>query len=293
MEAVAGKTRRQGGASRLDTRRQQKIAAMVDGYRSTLTISTALRNVFLIWTIPSVVLILLGVLALDRHRYSSVDDSVTRSIGSLQIALSLLSIATFVMCVVFAVMSWNNVRCVGKSTKIHYWDVFKRHLKASGLGVVCMIVAGISSDLAPIFIILAALLWTYAGMFVWGWIFEVVKMLWRSGSPPVGYEDALPHWAIGWMVALVIHFSTAGYEEVQGSQPRMFAILTIVSGVSGFVAALLAARLVVAISQRHDARLTTILTQLDADSGNDGALVTSKQIETAWEDSQSLVSFDI
>ncbi|MEZ5378109.1 MAG: hypothetical protein R2733_16500 [Acidimicrobiales bacterium] len=293
LEISAGTSRRQGGPSRLDTRRQQKIANMVDGYRSTATIAAALRNVFLIWTIPSVALVLLGVLALERHRYSSVDDVVTRSISALQVALSLLSFATFVGCVVFAVLSWNNVRCVGKSTRIKYWDIAKRHISAFAMGIVCFVVSIFFADLAPIFLVVAVLLWAYSGMFMWSWLFEIVRMLWRSGSPPVGYEDELPHWGIVWMVALVTYFGCNGYDEIRAAQPKLFAILTIISGVSAFVAAALASRLVVAISQRHDARLTTILTQLDADSGNDGSLVTTKQIESAWERSQALVSFDI
>lgn len=266
---------------------------MVDGYRSTATVATAMRNVFLIWTIPAVALALLGTLALDRHRYSSVDDTVIRSIGALQVSLSLLSFGTFVGCVVFAVMSWNNVRCVGKSTRIPYGDILKKHFSAFGLGIVSFVVSLFFADLAPVFRLIAILLWAYSGLFMWSWLFEIVRMLWRSGSPPVGYEDELPHWGIVWMVSLLTYFGAVGYDEVSAAQPRLYAILTIVSGVSAFVAAILAARLVVAISQRHDARLTIILTQLDADSGNDGSLVTSKQIESAWERSQALVSFDI
>ncbi len=293
LEVSSGTNRRQAGASRLDTRRQQRIAKMVDGYRSTITVAAALRNVFLIWTIPSVVLVLLGALALNRHRYSSIDDSVTRSISAIQVALSLLAFATFMTCVVFAVMSWNNVRCVGKSTKIAYWDIVKKHISAFFIGWACFVIAAIFNDLAPVFAIAAVLLWTYSGMFLWSFLFEIVKMLWRSGSAPTGYEDELPHWGIVWMIALVGHFGVAGYDEVVGAQPQLFAIMTIVSGACAFVAAILAARLVVAISLRHDARLTTILTQLDTDSGNDGSLVTSKQIESAWERSRALVSFDM
>ncbi len=266
---------------------------MVDGYRSTATIAAALRNVFLIWTMPAVMLVCLGVLALDRHRYSSVDDTVIRSIGALQVALSLLSFGTLLGCIVFAVMSWNNVRCVGKSTRIRYWDIFKKHLSAFGMAIACFVVSIFFSDLAPVFLVMAVLLWVYSGLFLWSVLFEIVSMLWRSGSPPVGYEDELPHWGIVWMVSLVTYFSIVGYDEVAAAQPRLYAILTIASGLSSFVAAILAARLVVAISLRHDARLSAILTQLDADSGNDGGLVTSKQIESAWERSQALVSFDI
>lgn len=288
----SGSTHRNTGSSRLDTRRQQKIAEMVDGYRSTETVAVALRNVFFVWTGPAVALMLLGMLALDRHRYSSVDDSVLRSISALQVALSFLTIATFLGCAVFAVMAWNNVRSVGKSTRIPYWETFKKHGKAFFAGFVCWIVAAIWSQAAPVFAVMAVVFWFYAGLFIWGWVFEIVKMLWRSGSAPTGYEDELPHWGVLWMVAVAGYFGLSGYEGASSTQPRAFALLTIISGFCLLVASILAARLVIEISQRHDARLTTILTRLDAGSDSDNSLITTKQIENAWEQSEELVSFD-
>ena len=265
---------------------------MVDGYRSTETVAVALRNVFFVWTGPAVALVLLGMLALDRHRYSSVDDSVMRSIGALQVALSFLTFGTFLGCAVFAVMAWNNVRSVGKSTRIAYWETFKKHLKAFAAGFACWILALVWGQAAPVFLAMALVLWFYAGLFVWGWVFEIVKMLWRSGSAPTGYEDELPHWGVVWMVSVVGYFGLSGFEGASGLQPRLFAILTIVSGLSLVIASILAARLVMEISQRHDARLTMILTKLDSGADDDSSLITSKQIENAWEQSEELVSFD-
>ncbi len=292
VEVTQGAQRRQPSRSRLDTKRQKKIADMVDGYYSGLTVATGLRNLFWFWAIPGGLLTLLGVLGLSRHRFSSEDDLLVQAITSIQMGMALLGFFTVVAFIVFAVRTWANVKCLGKRTKIGYWSIFKRHMLAMVLGFAATIGGGFMPDLAPILVPLAMVLFVYGGSFLCGWFFEIIRMFWRSGSQPTGVEDELPHWGVGWMVALFTYSSTAGYVEAYRTSPRLFALMAILNGASCVIAALLAAKLVVEMSRRQDERLATILTQLDRERGETSEPVTVKQFESAWETSEKLVSFD-
>jgi hypothetical protein len=265
---------------------------MVDGYYSGLTVATGLRNLFWFWVIPGGLLTVLGVLALSRHRFSSEDDLLVQAITSIQMGMALLGFFTVVAFIVFAVRTWANVKCLGKRTKIGYWSIFKRHMLASVLGFAATIGAGFMPDVAPILVPLAVVLFVYGGSFLWGWFFEIIRMFWRSGSQPTGVEDELPHWGVGWMAALFVYSSSAGYVEAYRTSPRLFALVAILNGVSCVIAALLAAKLVVELSRRQDERLATILTQLDRERGETSEPVTVKQFESAWETSEKLVRFD-
>lgn len=53
-------TKNAGGPSRLKNKRQAKIVEMIDGYDSTVTLATALRNILLVWVIPGLAFVILG-----------------------------------------------------------------------------------------------------------------------------------------------------------------------------------------------------------------------------------------
>ncbi len=262
---------------------------MVDGFASTITTATALRNLFLLWLGPGFVLTVLGAAALGRTEQT--DDDVVRAISAVDAAMSVLVVITVIGWIVFMAQSWGNVRSVGKSTKIPWWPILKRHVLSAVIGVLALVVGAWFG--VPALVLAGALALTYGGLVWWMLHFAVVTMLWKSGSQPTGYEDEVPTWVLVWAVALAVYFGTVGVIEGRDVDPQPYALLTIASGVSCIVAAGLAARLVVAMSRRQDRRLETILTTFENEKDPSGEPVTSKQFETAWSTSRNLVSFDL
>ncbi len=262
---------------------------MVDGFASTITTATVLRNLFLLWLAPAFVLTVLGAAALGRT--DMTDDAVVRAITALDVAMSLLVVITLIGWIVFMARSWGNVRSVGKSTKVPWWPILKRHVVSGLIGLLAVFVGGVFG--VPALVLAGALALGYAGLVWWMLHFAVVTMLWKSGSQPTGYDDEVPTWVLVWAVSLAVYFGTIGITEARDVDPRQYALATIASGVSCFVAAGLAARLVMTMSRRQDERLATILTTFENEKDPSGEPVTSRQFENAWSTSQKLVSFDI
>jgi hypothetical protein len=117
------------GPTRLQNKRQQKIVSMVDGYDSTVTISTGLRNVLLVWVLPGLAMALLGLAGiLNPGGGALVQDSFSEMLFALRVGTSLLSLLTVVVSIVWAVRTWGNIRRVGKRARVGAWTVVKRHL---------------------------------------------------------------------------------------------------------------------------------------------------------------------
>ncbi|MFT7598359.1 MAG: hypothetical protein ACI8TP_001280 [Acidimicrobiales bacterium] len=281
------------GPSRIDNKRQTKIVAMVDGYDSTVSISAGFRNVLLVWILPGIGMLLASFIGLVRPGRSSFGDDVfNTTLLAIQAGMALLSLVTIIVAIIWAVRTWSNIRRLGKRAKIGALDVMKRHfiffVSSVGLGLLSLFLESIRVPL----LVVSALTMFLAFSFIPFLILALVRLFWRSGSPPIGLEEELPHFGLIWFVTWFAYSTLAGsFTEYAGFSLTILSTVLLVAGFSCIVAAVTGAKLVTQISRRHDERLLSIISNLDLE--RDGKTeVTSSQIESAWENSESLVSFD-
>lgn len=276
------------GPSRIDNKRQKKIISMVDGYDSTVTISAGLRNLLLVWVLPGLAMIIVGFMGMLRTARSTFAvETFDAALVSLRFGSGLLSLVTIVVSIVWAARTWSNIRRVGKRAKVGAWGVIKRH----GWFMLLAIMTGIMSLFYPPLLLVSVGAMFFAFSVVPFLVLALVRLFWRTGSPPIGQEEDLPHYGILWFVSWFIYSTLSGSGEYSGLSIDQVSVILIITGISCVTAAVTGAKLVTGISQRHDERLATIIGGLDLDQ-DEATEVTSRQIESAWADSENLVSFD-
>jgi hypothetical protein len=268
--------------------RQQQIVRMVEGYDSTITVATALRNVFLVWVLYGLALLVFGLIAFASNPLS---ESAATSRQTLEAVLSggaLLLLVTFVASGAWVARSVANVRRLGRTAHIGVVSRIRQHILAFCFGFVAVMFAVFIPALAVVFLLTAIGLFFYSQLWFHLVVLDVVRMLWRSSSPPNGQHEDVDHYVLIWFWSWVLFFSclTADLTNVDVS-PRTFASLAIVGGVACVVAGILASRLVVEISKRQDARLFAIIREVDDEQY--APPVTDQDIAAAWNRSASMI----
>jgi hypothetical protein len=278
------------GPSRIQNERQQKIVRIVDGYDSTVSISAGLRNVLLVWVLPGLAMTFLGLGGIFAAGGGSlVRTSFTELVFAIRVGTGLLSMLTVIVSIVWSVRTWGNIRRLGKRAKIGVWDVLKRHGLFFVASPVLLILGVFVNPVLFIMGLIALYLAFSVGPFL---VLAVIRLFWRTGSPPIGLEEELPHYGIVWFTSWWIYTSLAGLGEFEELSLRAASMITAAAGVSCVVAAITAAKLVTDISRRHDERLAAIVSSVELDTEDEQQEVTSQQIESAWAVSETLVSFD-
>lgn len=284
-------TKNAGGPSRLKNKRQAKIVEMIDGYDSTVTLATALRNILLVWVLPGLAFVILGGMGFGNST-RLMDDQHLRWLGAVRAGTVLLWVTTAVAAVFWAVRTWGNIRRLGKAARIGVFKIFMRHFWFFVSSIFFGVAAIVNSSNARLFIMLSVLMGIVASTFVPSVMLALVRLFWRSGSPiNGGLVDELPPYGTAWFASLYAYSSTEGMYAV----PQLAGyehLITIFSGLCCITAALTGAKLVQAISRRHDERLKMIIAQVETDDSRE-ASVTSNQIESAWASSENLVRFEI
>ncbi|MDA3039407.1 MAG: hypothetical protein O3C27_07710 [Actinomycetota bacterium] len=289
--AASDADQERGGPSRLKNKRQAKIVEMVDGYDSTVTLATALRNVLLVWALPGLASVILGGMGFGNSSRLMADQHV-RWLGAIRAGTVLLWVVTAITAAFWAVRTWGNIRRVGKAARIGVFKIFMRHFWFFVSSIFFGVAAIVNGSNARLFIMLSLLMGLIASAFVPSVILAMVRLFWRSGSPVNGgLVDELPPYGTVWFATFYAYFSTEGLYSVPELRDYEH-LITIFSGLCCMTAALTGARLVSAISRRQDERLEMIIAQVEIDDSREGN-VTSHQIESAWANSESLVRFDI
>lgn len=284
-------TKNTGGPSRLKNKRQAKIVEMIDGYDSTVTLATALRGILLVWLLPGLAFVILGGLGFGNST-RLMEDQHLRWLGAVRAGTVLLWVTTAVAAAFWAVRTWGNIRRLGKAARIGVFKIFMRHVWFFVSSIFFGVAAIVNSANARLFLTLSVLMGIVASAFVPSVMLAMVRLFWRSGSPiNGGLVDELPPYGTAWFATLYAYSSTEGLYTV----PQLAGyenLITIFSGLCCITAALTGAKLVLAISRRHDERLQMIITQVETDDSRE-ASVTSNQIESAWASSENLVRFEI
>lgn len=263
---------------------------MVEGYSSAVTVSHCLRNLLFVWVLPAAAMIILGALAVVKPDATWIGSSFASVAAALRVAVGFLSLATTITAIVWLVRVWSNVRRVGKRAKVGAFDLFKKHVGFVVFGVVLLVASIFAGNAAPM-LALAGIVFCWLGIsFVPFLILAAIRLFWRSGSPPIGLEEELPHYGIVWFASWFGYSSLLGMAEIPELPVLAASLVIILQGVSCLVAAVTGARLVVEIAERQDQRLGAIINRLGSEDEREKT-VTSNQIESAWEDSETLVSF--
>ena len=264
---------------------------MIDGYDSTFTLTAALRNVLLVWTLPGLANVALGALLLSRSALVGGEEG-DRWLGAVQAGMLLLWVITTIVAILWAVRTWGNIRHVGKLARIGLWKILRRHVWFFVASIFFAVGAAVNPTNGRVFLAFALLTSAIAGAFIPALILETVRLFWRTGSPVNGgLVEELPHYGMLWFASFVVYSSTnSAYTFPLTAANR--SLLTMVSGGCCIIAAVTGAKLVTDISRRHDRRLEMIISQAEPDDQRDRS-ITSHQIESAWADSESLVRFDL
>lgn len=279
-----------GGPSRIKNRRQDKIVAMIDGYDSSITPASAIRNITLLWMVPAIAWILLG---LGSMAAGEADKMTNRDqlINSIQLSSLLLLAVTFVFATIWAVKTYANIRRLGKKPGIGVGVFFKRQL----VPIIAITIGAIGYFASPTYrsSFLTLLLLGLAGVIPM-FSLEGMKMFWRTSSPPIGLENALPHGAMIGFGSIIAHLGALRWILVGRDYASFFSesIMMVVAGVFLGISAYFLAPLFAKVSIRQEDRLSAIISNVDADESATSQPVTNEQISEAWNSSEELVSFD-
>ncbi len=263
---------------------------MIDGYDSSITPAAAIRNVTLMWMIPAIGWILIGMGAVAAREPSNMANH-DELVGAVEMASALLLGVTFVFATIWAVKTYSNIRKLGKKPGIGFGKFFQKQIfsmVAIAIGTIGYFAVEEyeSTFITLILLGLAAVIPLFS--------LEGMKMFWRTSSPPIGLEDALPHGALIGFGSVIAHLAALRF-IVLGSSLVEFsntAFVMIFAGVSLGSAAFFLAPLYAKVSIRQEDRLAAIISNVDADAEASAKPVTNEQINEAWQSSEQLVSFD-
>lgn len=196
---------------------------MVEGYDSALTVSTALRNIFLVWVLYGLALLVFGLLAFAANPLSESGETSRQTLEAVLSGGSVLLLFTFVASGAWVVRCIANVRCLGRSAQIGVLSRIRQHILAFCLGLVAVMFAVFVPDLAIVFILVAIGLFFYSQMWFHLVVLDVVRMLWRASSPPNGQQEDVDHYVLIWFWSWVLFLSclTADYTSVDVSPPDL------------------------------------------------------------------------
>ena len=270
------------------SKRQQQIVQMVKGYDSTFSISVALRNIFLLWTLYGMTLLVFGMLAFSANPLSQSGATTQRTIDAIRSGSVPLFLFTFVACGGWMARSVANVHRLGRKASIGVLARVRRHILAGCFGFVALMFAFFIPPLALALILVAGALFFYSQMWLHLVLLDAVKMLWGTSSPPNGQHEDVDHYVLIWFWSWVAFISLLATEASPSDiSVRTMDVLMIVAGGACVVSALLASRLVMAISKRQDARLFAIIHEVD--DGADTKPVTDQDIAAAWNRSAAFI----
>lgn len=270
------------------SKRQQQIVQMVKGYDSTFSYSVALRNVFLLWTLFGGALIVSGILAFSANPLTARGETAQRTLDALRSGSALLFLFTFVACGGWLSKSVANVHRLGRKANFGVFARVRRHILAACFAVVCLLFGVIIPQLIVLFIILAVALVFYSQMWIHLLLLDAVRMLWGTSSPPNGQHEDVDHYVLIWFWSWVLFISLIAADlSPNDLSPQMNQTVVIIAGGACIVSALLASRLVMAISKRQDARLFAIIHEVD--DGSEDKPVTDQDIAAAWNRSAAFI----
>lgn len=270
------------------SKRQQHIVQMVKGYDSTFSISVALRNIFLLWTLYGLALLIFSVLAYSADPMSRSGATTQRTIDALRSGSVPLFLLTFIACGGWMAKSVANVPRLGRKATIGVFARVRRHIFAACFGFVALLFAFLVPPLALALFLIAFSLLFYSQMWLHLLLLDAVKMLWGTSSPPNGQHEDVDHYVLIWFWTWVTFISVLAMEVSPAEVSTSFLdVAMMIAGAACVVSAILASRLVMSISKRQDARLFAIIHEVEDDPADKP--VTDQDIAAAWNRSASYI----
>lgn len=274
--------------SRVRSKRQQQIVQMVEGYDSTFTISMALRNLFLLWTLYGLALVVFAALAFVANPLSEAANTTQRTVDAVRGGSLFLFLFTVVVAGAWYAKCVANVPRLGRKATIGVFARLKRHVMAFCLGCMSLLFIFFIPSLAVLFVVAAICLFFYSQMWFHLLLLDIVRMLWSTSSPPNGQKEDVDHYVLVWFGSWVMFISLLVSDaDAAGIDQQAMNGLTVLAGGACVVSAVLASRLVAEISRRQDARLFAIIREVD--EAEEVKPVTDQDIAAAWNRSAGMI----
>ncbi len=281
---------RSTGPSRVRGERQQRIAAMVDGYESSVTLASGLRSVLVVWLALSAVRAVLGVLTFVTDPTTELGETAVRLLASLQLGEGILIFVTLLVSAAWLVPTISNVDNLGERGSPDLWGRITSHVVAGLVAFAALFGIVMLPDLELPLTVLAVLAGFYAQLWVHLSIKSTFEMLWHTSRRPMDASDIDPPQIDRWFAAWLVFSSAIIASEIWSLEGDIQSGVAVAQGVAGGLAAVYGIVLTMSISARQDSRVLAII-ENDDDSFFESAPVTTGQIDSAWSSSEGLVSF--
>ncbi len=279
--------------SRIRNRRQSLIVETVAGYESVLSTGSALSVVHIVWVLVGVVVASLGASMLVLGAGSDAADSLVRALRSLGYGIALLTFATAVVAIIWAVQAAANVSRLGRSSGFGQATILARHFALLVVGAVMLAIAPRVSELE------AAIRLAGGAAVLFGLLMSaalghsLLKMLWRTSALGEASGDAQNREIGIWFVSIcVFTYASSATEYLDEVTVEATGMLALAAGLGAIGAAVTALRIVPAIALRQEERLRAILASFGETDDSAAQPVTAQQIQDAWSSSSDLFSVD-
>lgn len=285
------------GPSRVDNQRQRRIADLIEGYDSAVTLASGVRILLVAWLVPAIGSLVVAVMSLLEQsdlQAGSTADRVLAGTRSVSIALFL---TTAVAVPYWTTRVWSNLSKVGPSPRLPVWSRLRFHLVGFGLAVLGLILRSFVGGEDGVVLERVTFIMILVGFVVGLSVIPVLlvdlyRLLWRRSAGPTSGSTDIPAEVVWLGFALVVALSATVSRGQESAE--LATILLMMQAVAAGVSGVIGARLVAKISQRQDARLLYILASSAEGRGQPRVRtgpVTDSQIDSAWEDSDRLVTF--
>ncbi len=291
---------RQVGPSRVDNVRQKRIAELIDGYESTVTLSSITRNVLFTWLLPATAMMYLAYA--ERAPVEAEPVQADRLRFGAQYASFLLLVATCALIAIWTMRSWSNQNRTGPRPSLGMWSRVRRHIPGMIPVLIGVLLRPLIGDQWGIVTPMIGIGLVWVVSLVPLLLVDIYRMIWqRSASPDSGSADMPPlavffNLALGLAVTLIVLdelvIGSSSSSDIVGLLAEGRWLVRGLQGLSMAVAAVSGAQLIVLVGRRQDARLVYIVESSASSPIGKSSVVTEQQVLLAWQESESLLDFD-
>ncbi len=284
------------GPSRVDNARQRRIAELIDGYESTVTLSAVTRNVLLAWLIPAAGMIVLGIETYRGQGARLSEDQLVRLLASTHFASALLLVASIAVLLMWTMRSWLNLAKIGPKPALSIWPKLRLHLPAFAFGVIGTLlrsVLGAESVVAQVMMVIGLV----GGLAIVPiLLIDTYRAIWQRSTSPKSGSIEMPTRTIVLVFSLVIAVSIVVLNKIFGDGAISISgdiawFMTVGEGLTVGCAGWTAATLVNEIGRRQDTRLVYIVESSREEKAG-SQIVTDSDLDSAWEASEGLLEFE-
>ena len=290
------------GPSRVDNARQQRIAHLIDGYESTITLSAVTRSVLLVWLVPAAGMIFLGVRAYGvrsdptAQGFALSDEFSSRLLSAIHFSSALLLVVTGAVLLMWTMRSWLNLARIGPKPAISIWPKLRLHLPGFAFGMVGLLsrpVLGSDSRISGALLVVGLVGGLAIAPIL---LIDTYRAIWQRSTSPKSGSEELPASSVILIFSLAVAVTIVVLNKILGGGVISMSydgawFLTTLQGLAIISASWTAASLLTEIARRQDLRLVYIV-ESSAEEAAQSGIVTDAQIDSEWAESEGMIEFD-